>query len=51
MANDERFKPEWKDFEKRFRDQMRDTLEKLDGLPADLRSQTEEQNQGTVSSA
>jgi mannose/cellobiose epimerase-like protein (N-acyl-D-glucosamine 2-epimerase family) len=43
MNADDRYKPEWQDFEKRFRDQMRDTLEKLEGLPPAVRAKTEDQ--------
>jgi hypothetical protein len=41
-AFNERFKPEWRDFEKRFRNQMENTLEKLNGLPPEIRAQTED---------
>jgi len=42
MADDERFKPEWQDFEKRFHHQMEDYLEKMNGLPPDNRAKTED---------
>ncbi len=42
MADEDRFKPEWQDFETRFRDQLADSLEKLNGLPPEIRAQTED---------
>jgi hypothetical protein len=42
-AIDERFKPEWRDFEKRFRDAMDHALDRLEGLPPDVRARTEDQ--------
>jgi hypothetical protein len=39
--NEERFKPEWRDFEKRFQDQMWEYLQQIKGLPADERAKTE----------
>jgi len=42
MADDERYKPEWQDFEKRFLHQMADSLEKLNGLPPEIRAKTED---------
>jgi len=40
MADDERYKPEWQDFEKRFLHQMADSLEKLNGLSPEIRAKT-----------
>jgi hypothetical protein len=42
MDNDDRFKPEWQDFEKRFQHQLEDSLEKLNGLPPEIRTKTED---------
>ncbi len=42
MDNEERFKPEWRDFEKRFNDQMGGYLEQIKDLPADDRAKTED---------
>ena len=38
---DERYKPEWRDFEKRFRNSMAPQLDKLEGLSPQLRADTE----------
>ena len=42
MVDDERYKPEWRDFEKRFRNQLQGFLEKLNELPPDVRTKTED---------
>ena len=42
MDDDERFKPEWRDFEKRFQNQLREPLENLKGLPNEIRTETED---------
>jgi hypothetical protein len=42
MDNDDRFKPEWQDFEKRFQHQMNHSLEKLEGLPPETRAKIED---------
>ena len=38
---EERYKPEWRDFEKRFRSNMEPSLEKLEGLSPKIRAQAE----------
>ena len=40
---DERYKPEWRDFDKRFREAMDHALVKLEGLPPDVGARTEDQ--------
>jgi hypothetical protein len=42
MENDDRFKPEWQDFEERFQHQMNTSLEKLKGLPSETRAKIED---------
>lgn len=41
MDNEERFKPEWRDFEKRFQDQMGGYVGQIKDLPADERAKIE----------